>query len=124
VLYEAPHRIVGTLADIQAELGQRRVGIGRELTKLHEQLAIRPINEWLLEPPKTVGEFVLIIAPPEDRDSDGEAVEPALLAKYFWQLANNQSLPRRELMRRVAKQFNVRVRDVFIAVEAAKKSVE
>src|SRR5687768_15060004 len=47
VMYEAPHRILGTLADIASELGPRLVAIGRELTKMHEQLAVRPISQWL-----------------------------------------------------------------------------
>ena len=124
VLYEAPHRIGGTLADIQAELGERRVGIGRELTKLHEELAIRPIIEWLQLPPRAVGEFVLIIAPPEEPESAGEAIEPERLAEHFWLLTNNEGLGRREAMRRVATRYKVRVRDVFAAVEVSKKSVE
>ncbi len=37
VFYEAPHRIVETLADIDAVLGARPVVIARELTKLHEE---------------------------------------------------------------------------------------
>lgn len=39
VLYEAPHRLARTLADLREACGdERRVSIGRELTKLHEQV--------------------------------------------------------------------------------------
>ena len=39
VLYEAPHRLARTLADLAAACGgDRRVAIGRELTKLHEEM--------------------------------------------------------------------------------------
>lgn len=38
VLYEAPHRLLGLLADIQAALGERQICVGRELTKLYEEL--------------------------------------------------------------------------------------
>ena len=38
VLYEAPHRVARTLGDLAAACGpERRVSIGRELTKLHEE---------------------------------------------------------------------------------------
>ncbi len=64
VVYEAPHRIVALLTDIQAELGDREVAIGRELTKRHETLAIRPIKEWIQTPPVSLGEFVIVVYPP------------------------------------------------------------
>lgn len=38
VLYEAPHRLLDTLADIQETLGNRVVAIARELTKMHEEI--------------------------------------------------------------------------------------
>ena len=38
MLYEAPHRLARTLTDLAGALGgDRRVSIGRELTKLHEE---------------------------------------------------------------------------------------
>ena len=63
VIFEAPHRILTTLEDIAAVLGDREVAIGRELTKKHENLAVRPINEWLRTPPAERGEFTLVIGP-------------------------------------------------------------
>lgn len=38
VLYEAPHRLLDTLADILDTLGDRPVAIARELTKVHEEI--------------------------------------------------------------------------------------
>ena len=38
VLYEAPHRLKGLLADAVTELGERPVVVARELTKIHEEL--------------------------------------------------------------------------------------
>jgi 16S rRNA (cytidine1402-2'-O)-methyltransferase len=38
VLYEAPHRLLALLADIGEVLGERQVAIGRELTKLYEEI--------------------------------------------------------------------------------------
>jgi 16S rRNA (cytidine1402-2'-O)-methyltransferase len=123
VMYEAPHRIAATLADIQTELGDRRVALGRELTKLHEELVIRPIDEWVTDPPKALGEFVLIIAPAEEPENGGAtSIEPSVLADNFWQMAKNSQLSRRDLMRAVAERYRVRVREVFDAVEASKNS--
>lgn len=38
VFYEAPHRLLALLTDIEEILGDRQVGIGRELTKLYEEI--------------------------------------------------------------------------------------
>lgn len=66
VLYEAPHRIRETLADLGAVLGaNRRIFIARELTKQFEDLAVMPLGEtaaWLdANPYREKGEFVLVV---------------------------------------------------------------
>ena len=125
ILYEAPHRIHALLADVSGELGERRVAIGRELTKLHENLAIRPISKWLSDLPLPQGEFSLLIFPDEGKGAAGEAgTPPAVLAAEFRRLTNNSELGRREALREVAARFGVRTKDVFNAVEAHVKSGE
>lgn len=45
VLYESPHRLVDCLVDLAAELGDRRIVVGREVTKQFEEILRGPINE-------------------------------------------------------------------------------
>lgn len=80
VLYEAPHRIHETVADLAAVLGgERRILFARELTKRFEQLHACPLAEaaaWLeADDNHARGEFVLVLeAPPEQAgDDSGEA---------------------------------------------------
>lgn len=123
VLYEAPHRIQQTLADIETEMGERTVAIGRELTKIHEYFAIQPISDWLKEPPPAQGEFVLIIFPGQTvRSGEEQAPRDADLAAEFWRLTNNAGLERREAIREVARRHGISTRAVFKAIEDAKKS--
>jgi 16S rRNA (cytidine1402-2'-O)-methyltransferase len=77
VLYEAPHRLARTLADLVEVCGpERRVAVAREITKLHEQVwrgTLAGAVAWVAErePP---GEIVLVLAgapvagPPGDDD--------------------------------------------------------
>ena len=77
VLYEAPHRLARTLADlVEVCGGERRVAVAREITKLHEQVwrgTLAGAVTWVAErePP---GEIVLVLAgapvagPPGDDD--------------------------------------------------------
>lgn len=63
VLYEAPHRLVRTLRELQDALGNRRLTICRELTKKHETVFRTTIEEAIAfyteQEPK--GECVLVI---------------------------------------------------------------
>ncbi len=64
VLLEAPHRLLASLADVQAELGERPLAVARELTKLHEEifrgLPAQAIAHFTHSPPR--GEITLVVA--------------------------------------------------------------
>jgi 16S rRNA (cytidine1402-2'-O)-methyltransferase len=64
VFYEAPHRLVATLADLSEELGGwRRIAVARELTKLHEEVwrgHLHSAPAWA-EERSPRGEFVLVV---------------------------------------------------------------
>ena len=79
VFYEAPHRILETVAALAAVLGpQRTLVIARELTKLFETIHSCPLGEahdWLTaEANRQRGEFVLLVsgAPKAADDGEGE----------------------------------------------------
>ena len=63
VFYEAPHKLVRTLDDMLSTLGDRRVSISRELTKLYEETLRCSLSEaaahYKTNPPR--GEFVIVI---------------------------------------------------------------
>jgi 16S rRNA (cytidine1402-2'-O)-methyltransferase len=63
VLYEAPHRLIRTLNDLKAMLGDRRVALCRELTKRYEQVLRGSISEMIetATRQKIRGEIVLVI---------------------------------------------------------------
>jgi 16S rRNA (cytidine1402-2'-O)-methyltransferase len=82
VLYEAPHRVARTLADLAAACGgDRRVAVARELTKLHEEVWRGTLDEavaWV-EAKAPRGELVLTLAGAEPAsEPDDDAVEAAL----------------------------------------------
>ncbi len=86
VFYEAPHRLLDTVADLAAVLGERTLVIARELTKLFESIHSAPLSEaadWLkADANRQRGEFVLIVsgAPAHADDGEGERVLRLLLA--------------------------------------------
>jgi 16S rRNA (cytidine1402-2'-O)-methyltransferase len=82
VVYEAPHRVLALLADITAVLGDRPVAVGRELTKLYEEIWRGSASEALayFGSGKIRGEFTLVVAgaPLEEQQWDEAAVRRAL----------------------------------------------
>ncbi len=71
IFYEAPHKLLYTLRDLLAMLGDRPIALCRELTKLHEEVITTTLSEAVAryEADAPRGEFVLIVggaAPKED----------------------------------------------------------
>lgn len=89
VFYEAPHRVVATVAELAELLEPRReIVIARELTKMFEQIERMPLKaapDWLkLHADHRRGEFVLVVSAPEPKqglDAETERVLVALLAE-------------------------------------------
>jgi 16S rRNA (cytidine1402-2'-O)-methyltransferase len=75
VLFESPHRIEQTLADLHAALGERNVVIARELTKRFESIERRSLAgaaEWVsADANRSRGEFVLVIEGREAQVASG-----------------------------------------------------
>ncbi len=63
VFYEAPHRILATLQNIQKALGDRRAVVARELTKIHEEFLRGNLSELIqtLSKRELKGEFTLLV---------------------------------------------------------------
>ncbi len=83
VLYEAPHRIARTLADLTEVCGgDRQISISRELTKMHEETVRSTLSDLAIGEPR--GEYVIVIAgrtrevEPITEDSIRDALDTAL----------------------------------------------
>ncbi|MBC8560409.1 16S rRNA (cytidine(1402)-2'-O)-methyltransferase [Fumia xinanensis] len=63
IFYEAPHKLLTTLRDMERVLGDRRISIGRELTKIHEEVIRTTLREAIAfyEEKTPKGEFVLVL---------------------------------------------------------------
>jgi 16S rRNA (cytidine1402-2'-O)-methyltransferase len=64
IFLEAPHRMLEALESLQAVLGDRQIAVGRELTKLHEEIFRGSLGQakehFTRNPPR--GEFTLVLA--------------------------------------------------------------
>jgi 16S rRNA (cytidine1402-2'-O)-methyltransferase len=100
VLFEAPHRLAASLADMAELLGPRRAAVCRELTKLHEEVMVDSLHGLAAEVAareRVRGEITLVIEPPGDEPaaaggSGGEAAAelPPLADDYRQALAEHE----------------------------------
>ncbi len=81
VAFESPHRLLESLADLREFLGDRRISVARELTKMHEEVWRGRIGEALSHfeenPPR--GEFTLVIEGAEEETWDEGRVRGELV---------------------------------------------
>lgn len=122
VVYEAPHRIRDTLVDMLAILGDRQVAIGRELTKRHEELVVRPISGHLESVADGRGEYTLVVSPAGDRVQDVTEPTADELTSEFYQMTEDSGLNRREAIRQLALKYRLPARAVYSRLEAGRKS--
>lgn len=110
VFYEAPHRILETLDDIDAILGPRRVVLARELTKIHEEFlrgTPRELQSALSERPSVKGEITLMIAKSATVEMDESPLEEAV------EKLIESGVPRMQALKTVARSRGLSKREVY-----------
>ncbi|PAD19701.1 16S rRNA (cytidine(1402)-2'-O)-methyltransferase [Terribacillus saccharophilus] len=120
IFYESPHRLKETLAALKEVFGNRRIALGRELTKRYEEFlrgTIQEAKEWASS--ETVrGEFCLVV----EGASEAEQIEEV---QTFWQdmsvqehvnwYIENEELPSKQAIKQVAVDRQLPKRDVYQA---------
>ena len=115
IVYEAPHRLKWTLRDLAENLGERRISMSREITKLHEECLRMTIPEAAAyyEQNDPRGEYVLVIeGAPEGagEESSEQRMERALaLTKEL----NEGGMTLRDAVKQAAKQTGVRKNQLY-----------
>jgi 16S rRNA (cytidine1402-2'-O)-methyltransferase len=108
VFYEAPHRILDTLADVEAVFGtSQHVVVARELTKLHEEFlrgAAGVVRAQLAARASVRGEIVLMLAP---SPALGSSEKRASLAVEVAALMKSEGISEMDALKRVARERGI-----------------
>lgn len=116
VFYEAPHRLLDTLADLQQTFGNREAAVARELTKLYEECVRGTLSELVqhFEQHAPRGECVILVngAPPPAEMSDSE-IDAALREAM-------QTMRLKEAVAHVATQTDRAKSDIYARALALK----
>lgn len=119
IFYEAPHKLPATLKDFLEYLGDRKIALVKELTKIHENVELTTLTEackkYSEEKPK--GEFVVIIEGKKTEDVVFNEDDGIALAKRF--LSEGMSLS--EAAKKAAKETGIKKGDIYKALTEEEK---
>ena len=117
ILYEAPHRLQKTLAELAEILGNRRATICRELTKKHETAFVTTLEEAAAyyEVNEARGECVIVMEGRsraeliQEEQSQWESMTVTEHVAYY----TDQGIDRKEAMKRAGKDRGVSKREIY-----------
>ena len=112
IVYESPERVIDSLEDALAVLGDVELTLAREMTKLHEEFPSGTISEVLAElrPRQSIyGEITLVFAAARGAAS---SVSPEEIAAEFERL-RAAGMRRNDAVKAVAEKFGMRKNDVY-----------
>jgi len=124
VFYEAPHRIVKTLAELDECLGSRKIAVARELTKKFEEIIRGTSLEILQHFNKTVpkGEFVIIIEGQSQEEKDAEQQKLWDDISVFEQVSGfiSEGMDKKTAFKKAAELRGIRKNQIYIQYEKEK----
>jgi 16S rRNA (cytidine1402-2'-O)-methyltransferase len=117
VFYEAPHRILETLADLESVWGPTlRVVLARELTKIHEEFlrtTVAEARQMLASRDRVRGEITLLVeARPIVRDTSAASATEKI-ADRVARLQSESGLDEKEALKRIARELGQSKSDVY-----------
>lgn len=115
IFYEAPHKLKNTLDDLLSALGDRRISLCRELTKIHEEVLRGKISEMIDyysdKTPK--GEYVLVVEGAfEEEEKSGDIEDAVKYAKK--EIENGKKAS--EACKEAAKKFGFSKSEIYTII--------
>lgn len=121
IFYEAPHKLSATLCDLYEYLGDRKIAIVREITKIHEQVirtTLRQASERFKEE-QLKGEIVLVIeGESEDAKEEYTLSQAVEIAQMYIKDGISPSLAAKQ----AAKQTKIKKGDIYKSLLGGEES--
>lgn len=117
ILYEAPHRLAKTLAELYEVLGDREIALCRELTKKFETLLKTTLKEAMeyYKENEPRGEYVLVLEGKSREEKKQEMINEweKMSIEEHMAFYENQGVEHKEALKKVAKDRGVGKRDIY-----------
>ena len=122
--FEAPHRIEQILREAGQYWGHRPILVARELTKVHQEFLRGTTEDVLAQLGTTRGEYTVIVGPADKSQGSNDLVaSDDEIAREFGQLTEHKGMARRAALSTLAATHRRPAREIYAAIERAKKTV-
>lgn len=114
ILYEAPHKLIKTLEDIQRNMGNINCVIARELTKIHEEFTRGNINSILEEIKRKEaikGEYILLLDLNNNILEEDDIKNKSIDEQY--KIYESYGMEKKEIIKQIAKNKNVAKNEIY-----------
>ena len=110
IFYEAPHRIIETLTDMETVFTGRKAAVAKEITKIHEEIVRGSVPEIMiaLNKSKIAGEYVIVV---EGNKEEGKHMIDDVLPEVFSLM--RRGLGRKEAVRRVSEIYGLSKKGLY-----------
>ncbi|WPC41984.1 16S rRNA (cytidine(1402)-2'-O)-methyltransferase [Clostridium sp. JS66] len=117
IFYEAPHRLKNTLEFLKSNLGNRKISICRELTKMHEEILRLNLSEAIdyYEDKTVKGELVLVVEGKDEKEIMNEETSEwnDLEIDEHIKMYIEEGLNKKEAIKKVAKDRNLPKSEIY-----------
>jgi 16S rRNA (cytidine1402-2'-O)-methyltransferase len=119
--YETPHRLSKSLVDCLEILGNRKVAVVREITKLHEEIVLGNLEELTerFSSDDARGEIVLVINRAEISDYEFQTSDEKPLAERIAEL-EKEGTDRKLALKKAAKEFGLSRSEAYRILQTEK----
>ena len=111
IIYEAPHKIKDSLNDLKNVVGDRKIVLARELTKIHEEFIRGNIDEIVEKSENLKGEMILLIE--ENNEINNENILNNLSLEEHYNVYEKQGLDKKEIIKKIAKDRGVNKNEIY-----------
>ena len=121
IFYEAPHRLLDTLVDLESVFGSElRVAVARELTKIHEEFlrgSVAEVHKELAARDRIRGEITLLIEAPARTSSSagtsGSANAHETISARVARMTTESGIDEKEALKRLARELGRSKSEVY-----------
>ena len=113
IIYEAPHKLKTTLEDLREILGNRKIVLARELTKIHEEFIRGTVEEIISKTDDLKGEFVIIIEGTSVKEEKESELNELSLEEHY-NFYEAKGLDKKEIIKKIAKDRNVNKNEIYM----------
>ncbi len=112
IIYEAPHKLKNTLEDLKMILGNRKVVLAREITKIHEEFISGSVDDILSNYDRLKGEMILLIEGTDNVKNELPLNNLGLEEHYSYY--ENLGLDKKDIIKKISKDRGVNKNEIYM----------